>query len=116
MIEGKSSFAARGDKEENLELTVEKDGEKTSRRESFRHRRNTLETVVGDLGASGLIAIAIIFTACTISVIQVARGSDIELPRFLYEFSLLIIGYYFGQKVHGKDREERDQGIGFRKQ
>ncbi len=82
------------------------DGTKDSTEQSYSWHEGTIEAIVESLGVSGILAILIIATMCTVCVIQVLRGNTPDLPKFLYEFSLLVLGYYFGQKTRPKAKPD----------
>lgn len=116
---GTTAECKRGGGSRSTVKTKERpDGTKTSAEQSYAWHQGTIETVVKTLGVSGIIAILIIGTSCSLTMIQVYRGGTPELPKFLYEFSLLVLGFYFGQKSKSeiKEIETPKRSVGFRQQ
>lgn len=87
---------------------TEVDGTKKVSEVNHSNSAGLLDSLVGTLGASGIIAVLVISTACAIAIIQVVRGTPVEMPKFLYEFSILILGFYFGQRSSTRRSQSRD--------
>ena len=85
------------------------DGSNVKKSKSYSWHKGTIEGIIQALGVSGIIAIMIIGTSCFISIAQLINKQNIELPKYLYEFSLLILGYYFGKNVSNKEASVKDQ-------
>jgi uncharacterized membrane protein AbrB (regulator of aidB expression) len=56
-----------------------------------------LRPLIARQGIAGILAVLIIGTACAIAIIQIARGTEVSLPKYFTELSMLIVGYYFGK-------------------
>lgn len=88
-------FRLEGDKEVVYEKKKGDYEERTTTRESI----NTFEYIwsASLAQSSSLIGILLVLTICVITVIQCIQKREINVPQFLIDFVLLILGYYFGQ-------------------
>lgn len=113
-----SPDSRRGGSRSRVTTTKQSNGTETHTQEYDSWDQTSFETFVETLGVSGIIAVLIMVTACSISLVQVVRGATPDLPNYLINAFSLILGYYFGQKVKSKSdrpiRQKKRRQAGFR--